>query len=346
MLLKHLHKFLNKVDLPWVHLTWKALYQLQSDCKFNRKCGSFWWKDLVSMLEEFKGLSCCSVFEGHSCSFWKDMWNFGLPFLNWIHLFSFAKQQDIFVAHFLESSDSLSHFHLPLSPTAALEFQDLRDHLSSFLPLQDCPDEWSYIWGSSIFSPHLAYLQILGQADVPPPFVWLWKSYCMSKHKFFFWLLLKDRLNSRALLLRKRFLLDSYDCVLCAGHHLESLKHLFFECTFSQWCWRFIGISWDLSLPVVELIQQGKNSSSKFCFSELVILTCWSIWRLRNKVIFQNEAVSLVAWRREFRDVFTLVIHRVKPSLQNAFISWLRDFGLVFIVVYIPSSLSLYFFSF
>jgi hypothetical protein len=39
--------------------------------------------------------------------------------------------------------------------------------------------------------------------DAPPIFKWMWKSCVKGKHKFFFWLLLMDRLNTRELLKRK-----------------------------------------------------------------------------------------------------------------------------------------------
>jgi hypothetical protein len=52
----------------------------------------------------------------------------------------------------------------------------------------------------------------------------------------FFWLLLLDGLNTRNLLCRKNFYLQSYDCVLCSNNAEETLEHLFFDCTFSARC--------------------------------------------------------------------------------------------------------------
>jgi hypothetical protein len=46
----------------------------------------------------------------------------------------------------------------------------------------------------------------------------------LGKHKFkiFFWLLLRDRLNSRNLLRRKNMELEDYSCVLCNTGHEET----------------------------------------------------------------------------------------------------------------------------
>jgi hypothetical protein len=38
-----------------------------------------------------------------------------------------------------------------------------------------------------------------------PHFSWLWKSFCESKHKFFFWILLNDILNTINLVGRKKW---------------------------------------------------------------------------------------------------------------------------------------------
>jgi hypothetical protein len=64
-----------------------------------------------------------------------------------------------------------------------------------------------------------------------------------GQHKFFVWLLV-DRLNTRNLLKRNHFALPSYNCVLCQGNVEETVEHLFFECPFSEWCWRLMNVQW------------------------------------------------------------------------------------------------------
>jgi hypothetical protein len=63
-----------------------------------------------------------------------------------------------------------------------------------------------------------------------PMYRWLWASKCQSKHKMFFWLLLKNRLKPKGVLRRKNnVFLDSYHCELCLFQKEEKLKHLFFQ---------------------------------------------------------------------------------------------------------------------
>lgn len=143
MLMKHLHKFLNQVDIPWVSLTWKAFYKNRLAPSPSKICGSFWWKDLVHLLEDFKGLSHCSVYNNSSCLFWKDLWNFGSLLVKWLHLFSFAKNQYASVSQFLVRVDNIDHFHLPLSHAALQQLQSLYALLSTFELQPDRSDELS-----------------------------------------------------------------------------------------------------------------------------------------------------------------------------------------------------------
>lgn len=42
LLMKFLHKFLNKEDIPWVNIIWETNYQ--TSLPGDRMVGSFWWK--------------------------------------------------------------------------------------------------------------------------------------------------------------------------------------------------------------------------------------------------------------------------------------------------------------
>jgi hypothetical protein len=88
-------------------------------------------------------------------------------------------------------------------------------------------DVWTYTWGSSVYSCKKAYNSLAGTYPSSILFKWMWQSRAQPKHLFFFWLLLKDRLNTRFMLHRKKTHLDSYHCVLCVEHVEEDIVHLF-----------------------------------------------------------------------------------------------------------------------
>lgn len=56
LLMKHLHKFYNRAQVPWVNLIWTTYYP-NSVPKTARSCGSFWWKDVFQFDVLFKGIA-------------------------------------------------------------------------------------------------------------------------------------------------------------------------------------------------------------------------------------------------------------------------------------------------
>jgi hypothetical protein len=132
------------------------------------------------------------------------------------------------------------HFWTPLPIEASTQLVELENLLTHLQTISHENDKWRYIWNSEDFIFKKAYLQIIGVNYASPIFKWMWKPCVMGKHKFFFWLLLKDRLNTRGLLKRKNMDLPDYNCVLFNDNMEEDLMHLFFECSFNKWCWKFM----------------------------------------------------------------------------------------------------------
>lgn len=98
-----------------------------------------------------------------------------------------------------------------------------------------------------------------GTVPTSPVFWWMWQSLVGGKHKFFFWLLLKDRLNTKNLLRCKNMHLDEYTCVLCQQNLEETIEHLFFGCPFNIQCWQVFGIHCDITVSLVEMIVQARH---------------------------------------------------------------------------------------
>lgn len=71
LLMKNLDKFLNRKDLPWVSLVWEKLYP-NGKLRSITKKGSFWWRDILKLLDTFKTLSYVQVQNGQTCLFWQD----------------------------------------------------------------------------------------------------------------------------------------------------------------------------------------------------------------------------------------------------------------------------------
>jgi hypothetical protein len=66
LLLKNLHKSFNKVDIPWVQLVQEKYYANGKLPNYTMK-GSFWWRDMLRLLDKFKGLVTIFVHKGDTC---------------------------------------------------------------------------------------------------------------------------------------------------------------------------------------------------------------------------------------------------------------------------------------
>jgi hypothetical protein len=73
LLIKFLDKFYNKFDLPWVHLLWSDYYVGSVPHAGNLK-GSFWWRDVLKQVDNFRGVSSISMGTGETFLFWLDNW--------------------------------------------------------------------------------------------------------------------------------------------------------------------------------------------------------------------------------------------------------------------------------
>ena len=71
LLPKHLHKFYNKFDVPWVNLVWGAHYE-ESVPHAQNLCGSFWWRDIMKLVEKFRLIATIEPRKGNSFLFWED----------------------------------------------------------------------------------------------------------------------------------------------------------------------------------------------------------------------------------------------------------------------------------
>lgn len=137
-----------------------------------------------------------TVGDGSSIFFWSDAWH-GAPLKDqWPHLFSYVHEEFTLVKHFLSEGDKSIFFHTPMSIEAFDQYQVMITQLNNIVLTQDS-DKWGYIWGSSTFTSSKAYYKLLGNISVPRVFKWLWNSDCLPKRKFFFWLVLQDRLSTR-----------------------------------------------------------------------------------------------------------------------------------------------------
>jgi hypothetical protein len=152
----------------------------------------------------------------------------------------------------------------------------------------------------------------------------IWKSKALPKLKVFSWLLMLDRLNTRDLMVRKQWHLDTGSaCAICNNSTLETRERLFFECDFAQQCWDSLDIQWDMARPLSDRFELARSLFRGPCFMEIMACSAWNIWKLRNDLIFQGIPVSINRWKVRFQSDLMLHQYKVKAAMIQPLIDWL-----------------------
>jgi hypothetical protein len=285
--------------------------------------GSFWWKDILKLTPIFRGITCVQVVDGKTTLFWKDLWKEEILQTSHPRAFSFAILEDLSVAEAMNSTDLHETFHLPVSPQALDEIQDVHSPPHWISPSTSLHDVWHYSWGSAYYKPKDYYNNYFRDGEAHHAFTHLWKSRCTMKIKVFGWLLFLDRLNTRNMLKRRHFNIgDNFDCILCGQHVEETVDHMIFTCPFSQSCWAKLHIVWAPFDSRLDLLQTARDSWPNPFFFETFLTSAWSIWKERNKKHFRGVDPSVEAWLTRFKEDFELLQHRVKAARRAAFVTF------------------------
>jgi hypothetical protein len=137
-----------------------------------------------------------------------------------------------------------------------------------------------------------------------------------------------DRLNTKTMLQRRHINIQGNStCVMCSTGQLEDIEHLFFNCPFAQECWSKLGIVWDGNLELLERITQARSSHVIPCFTEVVLIVAWELWKLRNDKVFQRRDPTPAQWVCNFKSQCLLQLVRFKETLRSSFWVWLDAFS-------------------
>jgi hypothetical protein len=291
LLLKHLHKFYNDFDTPWVKLI-KDSYYHESVPHAVIASGSFWWRGFFSLVDVYRTITRCQVGDGRSILLWSDLSSHTLLKDQFPRLFSYAKDQLLSVHEFHNLENILEGFHLPISVEAHSELHQLQGVLQNLAIYPDNKDSWIFNLGKGIFRPNLAYNLNFKNIDDHLPSCWIWKSKCTSKHKFFAWTVLHDRINTKDMLLQRHWnVTQNHNCVLCSAHILEDWRHLFlivFSAQESGTTCKFLGIL----VPLMNRWLDHESTSMDLVFLK------WLFWLVG---AFGNSA--MVIFSKEFGQV-------------------------------------------
>ena len=122
------------------------------------------------------------------------------------------------------------------------------------------------------------YKLVFANTDAHLAFGCIWKAKCTPRIKFFAWLVLVDKLNTKDMLRRRHYNTQDDDlCVLCSQGTVEDIQHLFFTCTFARRCWQALNIQWNEQLGLLPRLTQARANSNLPSFVDLVMIASWEI---------------------------------------------------------------------
>ncbi|XP_073367917.1 uncharacterized protein [Aegilops tauschii subsp. strangulata] len=327
LLLKHANNFLNKKDLPWVSLIWDTYYHGRVP-QGTSDCGSFWWKDICKVMQNFRECAWVQINGGDTALMWSDNWQLddqvsSLQF-RFPRLYSYVKDPWITVQEFLDSQNMFQHFHLPLSSQAFDDLTTLQCLLGGHNRTPGSKDIWFWNGTAKGYSPKLFYSHTFASESFNPLTAWMWKSFCTMKIKVLAWMLIMDRLNTKDMVDRRHWHLeDGVNCVLCPLQTRETRDHLFFNCNFSVRVWNYLQIDWSSGDSMADLVINASRSFRKPFFTEVVFIACWNIWILRNAKVFRHERAGFNKWRSAFIHDISLMQYRVKAAYKDDLHRWI-----------------------
>jgi hypothetical protein len=284
------------------------------------------WGTLRKLIPLYRSISFVSVGDGRRASFWHDSWLPGGALDASHHaLYTHTTKPDATVAQVLQAG--IDNALAPrLSTVAAHELELLRPLLDS-VSIRDEPDSRSlHRCAGPQNSLRAAELYRLchfgGEQSAHASF--LWDGWAPSRVKFFAWLLVKSRIQTRDNLLRKTIVsVAEAGCPMCTAS-METASHLILHCPAAEKFWVAVGVAVPTAAHIdgLHLIRAPLSVPAETA-STFILLGCWHLWKQRNAKVFRGEDPSLPRLLKNCRDDATLWRGRLPSRLQDAVDAWL-----------------------
>lgn len=315
LLMKFVHKIHDPSELPW-----KNWYFRQAGHELgSAPAESFLARLIHEELPRYRALTVVAVGDGRTTAFWLDQWLFDDTLAEvFPALFSHCLRPNISVKGALRGP--MITLLRPRLSQAAISDMCLLDDCLQAVTLTDRPDRRALAVPSrEDFSTRGAYRALHATDQADPGAARVWKTKLPSKVKFFAWLLINDRLNTRANLFHKniRTLEESF-CESCAGV-LETDTHIFAVCANSSEVWMRLGIPPDTVCTRIPWMIGASLPLPEDVRLDVILTILWHIWKARNNLIFEKQnstatiiiqkaAKDLEAWSCRYRNQKHLIL--------------------------------------
>lgn len=254
--------------------------------------------------------------------FWKDNWAGECLEDIFPNIAHFARNPEILVKEVSEATCLANLFVIPITQAAAQELDDLREIVQDF-NLVDGIDQRIFYWGNDKYLAAKLYKMAFLSMPAPASFRIIWKSKVTPRVKFFAWLILLDRLNTKNMLSRRHFNVQpNCLCGMCKENEEETIEHLFFNCEFAKKCWDKLGIVWSLEADIHIKIMKTRQQIGLPFFIEIFLIAAWELWKIRNRLVFDGLQATFARWLRNFKDKVSLQSHHLGDDDRSLACCW------------------------
>ena len=222
---------------------------------------------------------------------WEDLWLTDTSFASQFpHLYAISNDQNITVRDALGSSISSLSFRRNIVGPKLVEWENVRT-LCDNVVLSDEDDQLVWLLTASKQFPVKSFYSAM-QSVGSVPHRFLWKVKIPLRVKTFIWLILKKRILTRDVLL-KRGGVCSKTCLFCGQD--ESINHIFFKCPLERYVWNIVSVATglkcgfnDANFCLTDWLN-GFRKSLKMIMTVGVAAVLWGIWKTQNLACFENK---------------------------------------------------------
>ncbi|KAJ0609369.1 putative reverse transcriptase zinc-binding domain-containing protein [Helianthus annuus] len=314
MLAKWWWRFKTEPDCLWRKVVWSIHYSSRSWNYIPTKLSIAGpWKNIfnIAPLLSNKGVDIEKtifgvVHGGNDVAFWVDTWVGSQPLLYVFPLlFQLEKEKRCTVADRLQTRVSgvswVWNWRRQLSDAA--EFSELQ-HLNSMLgsvSVSGNVDRWRWMLDpSNGFSVASIKRVIQCHNRDPNAYVVEWNNWVPKKVGIVAWRAEKERLPTRDALERRGVTVQSTECIICREYP-ETSDHLLVSCGYAQIVWQAL-FQWCKTHPILafslrDILDSYKqldgSKERRKAFHAVCLVTVWSIWNMRNELMFRGKDKSV-----------------------------------------------------
>ncbi|KAJ0918826.1 putative RNA-directed DNA polymerase [Helianthus annuus] len=309
-----------KISIPG---PWKQIWQISGELE----------RAELNLTKQIRGV----LGNGADILFWVDTWVGESPLAySFPALFNLEMDKMCTVADRLWNENHWPQWNwnwnrAPSSSAEIAELQQLIQYTSG-VQCEDRRDRW--VWDldpNGLFSVRSIKNHVQNHNRVAPQSIFKWNNWIPKKVGVVGWRAMVERLPTKVALLSKGIHPESVTCIFC-NEQPETSEHIFVDCQFAQTVWTAIAqwckVSAFYAFSLKDVLQVGEyvdgSAKRKKAIHAISLVYLWSVWRMRNEVIFQNASVSVQKVVEEIKRMsFQWVKYRSKEACLN-WESWRR----------------------